>query len=442
MKSFNLKRVAILIVMCSVILPNAALAQSPAVEIKFQIVTVEGHKMHVQTAGLDDRKPGMPVVVFEGGGGSTIGGWNPVITDVAAFAPAVAYERSGIGKSEWDGQTPTPERVVQKLHALLDEIRVEPPYVLVGHSWGGPLIRYFAGRYPEDVVGMVYIDPTDFTESRADRLAVLDEIGVDDPESVLGFQEQGHKFYISQASPGMARDLAVIDSLMKVAPKERGLLPAPEVPIAVLLGAKYQEPPPPPPGVVMPFSLRDLFEASQQQRVRKMSGWALESPEGLLVFATDAGHYVHHDLPALVIDTIHRVVFPDINRQLRKSIEKEGIEALAGTYQAIKQRYPRDRLNEQLLNSLGYELLQEEKVKAAIAVFELNVEEYPKAANPYDSLGDGYSAAGRLEDAKASYARAVELAEQQKHPNLETYRTNLQRVTNQLEQQYEKESGN
>ena len=38
---------------------------------------------------------------------------------------------------------------------------VDPPYVLVGHSWGGPLILYYAGRYPHDVVGMVYLDPTE-----------------------------------------------------------------------------------------------------------------------------------------------------------------------------------------------------------------------------------------------------------------------------------------
>jgi tetratricopeptide (TPR) repeat protein len=75
-----------------------------------------------------------------------------------------------------------------------------------------------------------------------------------------------------------------------------------------------------------------------------------------------------------------------------------------------------------------------EEVESAIAVFELNVEEYPEAPNPYDSLGDAYRAAGRLEVAKRQYERAVALAKEQGHPGLETFRTNLKEVTKQIEE--------
>jgi Flp pilus assembly protein TadD len=150
------------------------------------------------------------------------------------------------------------------------------------------------------------------------------------------------------------------------------------------------------------------------------------------VLATHAGHYVHHGDPALLVDAIHRVVFPGIPRQLRETLASGG--DVGEAYRTLARRYPPERFDEGLLNTLGYELLREERVDDAVAVFELNVAEYPDAANPYDSLGDGYSAAGRLEEAQVSYARAVEVAEQTGHPNLPTYRANLERVTQQFEQ--------
>jgi tetratricopeptide (TPR) repeat protein len=74
-----------------------------------------------------------------------------------------------------------------------------------------------------------------------------------------------------------------------------------------------------------------------------------------------------------------------------------------------------------------------EEVGSAIAVFELNAEEYPEAPNLYDSLGDAYRAARRLDATKRQYKRAVALAEED-HPDLETFRANLKEVTKQIEE--------
>jgi pimeloyl-ACP methyl ester carboxylesterase len=405
--------------------PVAAQAPSP------RMVEVEGDSMRVMTAGFEHLAEGQPVVVFESGAGTSIDTWDPVFTDVAAFAPVVAYERRGIGKSEWDGQRPTPDRVIGQLQALLAELEAPPPYVLVGHSWGGWLIRHFAGRYPDEVAGLVYVDPTDFTQSRAERLAALREIGVAEAEAALEAWDQQRRSKASKAPPGVGATLAVVDSLWrKMEPGERSLLPPPDVPVAVLLGTRY--PGFPPPGIEVEFDFGDYVEVMMRQRVRKMSGWALEAPEGLFVVSSRASHFVHHDVPGLVIDAIRHVLFPGVPRQLRDALAEGGREAMADTYRALKRRYPSDRFDEALLNQLGYELLRAEQVEDAIAIFELNVEEYPEAPNPYDSLGDAYRAAGRLEEAKRQYERAVALAEEQDHPSLETYRANLEQVTQQL----------
>ncbi len=86
-------------------------------------------------------------------------------------------------------------------------------------------------------------------------------------------------------------------------------------------------------------------------------------------------------------------------------------------------------VNEAFLNRLGYDLLRSGETDDAVANFALNVEAYPDAANPHDSLGEAYETLGRRDEAKQAYARAVALAEEMEHPNLATYRANLERVT-------------
>src|SRR5262249_55229590 len=115
------------------------------------MVTVSGHAMRVRIANLSNRKPGQPVVVFEGGSIQPLETWDTVFNKVAALAPTIAYDRSGIGKSEFDGEPQTFKHVASSLHALLAELKVPPPYVLVGHSLGGVLIRAFASDYPSEV---------------------------------------------------------------------------------------------------------------------------------------------------------------------------------------------------------------------------------------------------------------------------------------------------
>ena len=65
--------------------------------------------------GLTGRRPGETVVVLESGGGAPLETWNPILGEVAAFAPAIGYDRAGTGESEWDGQAPKPERAGARL---------------------------------------------------------------------------------------------------------------------------------------------------------------------------------------------------------------------------------------------------------------------------------------------------------------------------------------
>ncbi len=104
---------------------------------------------------------GPATVVFEGGLASTRSYWALVQQAVARSARAVVYDRSGLGRSAPDpsGQRDLP-RLAADLGDLLDHLG-PGPYILVGHSWGGPVVRLAAAARPGRIAGLVLVDPTD-----------------------------------------------------------------------------------------------------------------------------------------------------------------------------------------------------------------------------------------------------------------------------------------
>src|SRR2546423_5785246 len=67
-----------------------------------RMIPVDGRNMRLWSAGLEQRKADAPVVILEAGLGSTLEAWQPVFGDIARLAPVVAYDRSGLGKSDFD----------------------------------------------------------------------------------------------------------------------------------------------------------------------------------------------------------------------------------------------------------------------------------------------------------------------------------------------------
>jgi thioesterase domain-containing protein len=102
---------------------------------------------------------GDATVVFESGLGDDWRPWQLVAPEVAEQARVFAYSRPGYGQSEPTTEPRDAKHIVEELRALLAARGYAPPYVLVGHSFGGGYMELFAKAHPEEVTGVVLVDP-------------------------------------------------------------------------------------------------------------------------------------------------------------------------------------------------------------------------------------------------------------------------------------------
>jgi len=258
-----------------------------------QMITVEGRAMRISTAGMERRKPGQSVVILEMGAtgpGDALDTWRPVFLEIARLAPVFAYERRGIGRSEPDTVRPTLRRVGQSLHALLQETRIAPPYVLVGQSWGGVFIRSFSDQYPKEVVGLVYLDVTDFEATGEKKLTALGpenrKIALEPPviPEIPPDTPSGLRAEYEQIKENMLTDFAEARSFRQPA----------GVPVSVVISARKG-------GSVVTDALLRLQISNQAE-------WAFTSSNGLLIVSDAVGHIVHRDDPVLVVQAVRHVL--------------------------------------------------------------------------------------------------------------------------------------
>lgn len=120
-----------------------------------KVMTPDGRALYVERHGH-----GSPVVVFEAGMGVSGNMWGALLPQVARQTTAVIYDRSGFGRSRPDSATRDLARLSDDLLAVIACLG-DGPLVLVGHSWGGPIVRLAAARIPERIAGLVLVDQTD-----------------------------------------------------------------------------------------------------------------------------------------------------------------------------------------------------------------------------------------------------------------------------------------
>lgn len=119
-----------------------------------RLVDLGTHRLHLRCEG-----DGAPAVVFDAALGASSLSWSLVQPSIARVTMACTYDRAGFGWSDAGPMPRTAGRIAAELHQLLRAAPVPPPYTLVGHSFGGLVMRQLASRHPDEVAGLVLIEP-------------------------------------------------------------------------------------------------------------------------------------------------------------------------------------------------------------------------------------------------------------------------------------------
>jgi pimeloyl-ACP methyl ester carboxylesterase len=248
-----------------------------------QLVDIGSHRLDVLRAGA-----GGPAVVFEAGLGDDLSDWDRVWPAVAEFSTVVAYSRSGIGRSEPGPEAHTARRAAAELHALLAHLRIAPPYVLVGRSYGGILVRLYTSLYPEDVAGLVIVDGSH--EQQVKRWGVLDSTY---PGAFRAFFDS-----LLATRPPAAEAAETRESMrIQAAGGIEGLTPLPDIPLAVLTSMRVAD------TTTVNTTARghDAWRAMHDE-------WFRQSRNAIHIVTTRSGHAIQNAEPQLVVDAIRFVL--------------------------------------------------------------------------------------------------------------------------------------
>ena len=302
-------------------------AQEKAPPIPGKLVDVGGWRLHLNCTGKSDGKA--PTVVLEAGSGDFSVDWGLVQPEVARFARVCSYDRAGAGWSELGPRPRTTRQVVYELHTALQKAGEKGPYVLVGQSLGGMLIRVYASTYPKEFAGMVLVDSTHedtviLLNNKRQRLRELAQDRTIPPvrttiaaaEKELSAEEkqlaennlkqrgapnidapynrlpaelqaarlwalQQLRYYTADSYPYLAEEFAEV-----YAARQKQECPLGDAPLAVLLRKSGYN------------------EEVRQQKV----GFTKLSRNSKLIVAENSGHHIQLDEPAVVTSAIQQVI--------------------------------------------------------------------------------------------------------------------------------------
>ncbi len=167
-KILKITAIALLILIGVPLIIGQVLRLTAAVEPPAgELVDVGGYKLHIKCVGpVNKSDVELPTVVFEAGAGvsSPTNYW--IREGVSKTTKVCIYDRAGIGWSEESGLPRDAKTVNTALHTLLDKAGVTRPFVFAGHSIAGLYMRDYVERYPGEVIGLAFLDPSHPDQNR------------------------------------------------------------------------------------------------------------------------------------------------------------------------------------------------------------------------------------------------------------------------------------
>jgi pimeloyl-ACP methyl ester carboxylesterase len=252
-------------ILAAILLPAASFALAGrAVNDLPGRINADGRLLRIRVEG-----EGSPAVVLEIGLGGPLEVWDLVQPEVARFTKVFAYDRIGAVDAK---PMLTGVEIAHELRTALRNAGVEPPYILVGQSFGGVYNRIFASLYPNEVAGMVLLDPT--------QEEFLDWLRIHYPKEML--------------SKEIVKNWAEGEGVWETLDQLKVAAPLPDIPIVLVTGTKFIDDP-------MRIKTLPVWTAMHAK-------WVTAQSEGRHVLAPDSGHGVEVEVPKLVVSLIREVV--------------------------------------------------------------------------------------------------------------------------------------
>jgi len=224
---------------------------------------------------------GIPSIVLLAGAGGPLDSWYKLYPEIEGLGGAVfSYDRPGVGGSAKPREAQYGETVVAQLRQLLQAAGVEPPFVLVGHSFGGLHANLFAREFADEVAGVLFLEAT----------------APDDITNVKQFQPAWQRAFIRLLDRVSPRD--PFDEIRNQLETVRDIAEAPQfppVPVTVLSGGKRL------PRLLVPTAL-------VRERERTQLGLAALSPLGERVVAGRSAHFPQLSEPQVVLAELKRLL--------------------------------------------------------------------------------------------------------------------------------------
>jgi pimeloyl-ACP methyl ester carboxylesterase len=237
-------------------------------------------------------RPGAPVVIFETGMLEESSAWQTAFEQTAPFASVLRYDRAGRGQSDSAPQPRTIQDLADDLYSLLQAVPLQSPWLLVGQSIGGWIVRCLATTHTENVAGLVLVDPTHENQFTTMSALFPPEAKKESPslQRFRSFWGEGYK-YPEQNREG-------IDFPASIAAMYKYPL-SPDLPVTVLTsGTNLNE-------LEAPLALRQsLHNAWLDLHANLLP----PAPLGRHIILPESGHFIQRDQPQAVIQAIREML--------------------------------------------------------------------------------------------------------------------------------------
>ena len=238
-------------------------------QIDDRMIDVGGRRLHVRCMGS-----GEPTVLMEAGHGESGDTWRRVQPEIAKVTRACAYDRAGFGSSDKPAKPHAVADTLQDLRVMLPTAGIQGPYVFVGHSLGGLLVRLYAAAHPDEMAGLVLVDAT--TEDEDLKLWPLIS-----PEAFKMVDPDGTQL----------KDMRTVMAQLR-ANRSIG-----DKPLVVLTAGIPEEPPPD----VSPEQFARISHEMQ-------AGLPQISSNSTQIVAAKSHHFIQLENPKLVVASVRQVV--------------------------------------------------------------------------------------------------------------------------------------